>query len=128
MLLTKLLVVGVLAGTGAGSVLGQSSSVPFDWASLVGGAVGSSPAAVVLAWRLSKADKEAVALRIELGACHQQTLLMVERMAPVLGEATRTLAEVKSGMEATMDPELTSVLRRLETVAEEINRDRRGNR
>lgn len=126
-MLTRLLLAGVLAGAGVGVVVGQTDgagSVPFDWASLVGGAVGSSPAAVVLAWRLNKADKETVGLRTELRDLHSTTLGMAERMAPILVEASRTLADVRAGMEATIDrtrpAEIDRVLTRLEDVARDI--------
>jgi hypothetical protein len=130
-MLTRLLLVGVFAGAVGGGILGQTGSVPFDWASLVGGAVGSSPAAVVLAWRLNKADKEVAGLREELRDMHTQTIVSAEKTAIVLVDATRLIADVKTGMEATLSrrvPDIDQTLQRVESTLRDIARDRRGQR
>lgn len=129
-MVTRLLALGLTAGLGLGGLLGQSGAVPFDWASLVGGAIGSSPAAVVLAWRLNKADKTITAKEAELREVHEKTIQMVERMAPLIGDATKTLTELKAGMEASSarPGELDRALAKIDALTSEIERDRRRRR
>lgn len=124
-MLSRLLVIGVLTGAVSGGALGQAAPVPFDWASLAGSAIGSSPAALVLAWQLVQANKEKALMREELRATNEKAYLMAERQGSVLLDATRTLAQVQAGMEATMDrsrpaDDLGRLARRLESVLGEI--------
>lgn len=95
----------LLSGTAAGGIVADATNAtaPFDWSSLVGGAIGSSPAALVMAWRLNKRDKEVDALQSKLDAANERTLQVVERAIPILAEATRTLADVKNGLEELID-------------------------
>jgi hypothetical protein len=133
-MLSRLLVAGVLAGAGVGHLIGQAGagSVPFDWASLVGGALGSSPAAIVLAWRLNKADKDNTAMRDELRQLHTESRQTAERMATALADSTRALAEAAEGMEATLarrqppSEDLARQVRRLEQLIRDKDTDRRG--
>lgn len=107
-------------------------STPFDWSGLISGALGSSPVAIVLAWRLFKADRAEQAREAKIDAMHQRDVEMVEKMAPLLADATRALAEVQSGMRATMRdsrpaPDVASVVGRLEALMEDMSRQpRRG--
>lgn len=124
-MLSRLLVIGVVSGASLGGLAGQAAPVPFDWASLAGSAIGSSPAALVLAWQLVQANKEKALMREELRATNEKAYLMAERQGSVLLDATRTLAEVQAGMAATMDrsrpaDDLGRVVRRLESVLGEI--------
>lgn len=122
---------GILTlGSATGGLFAQASgaSSPFDWSSLVGGAIGSSPAAVVLAWRLSKADRELAMARAEIKEGHEKTLSVVERAIPILAEASRTLAEVKAGMEATIkrvpSEDIARAVHQLEDLVEDLARGR----
>lgn len=123
---SRLLLVGVLAGASLGGLLGQQAPVPFDWASLAGSAIGSSPAALILAWQLVQANKEKAATREELRETNERAYTMAERQGSVLLDATRTLAQVQAGMEASIDrttrpaDDIARVLRRLETAIGEI--------
>lgn len=133
-MLARILVAGVLTGATVGGLIGQTTPAPFDWASLVGGAVGSSPAAIVLAWQLTKRDKENAAMRDEIRQLHAEGRTTTERVATVLAETGRTLAAVHEGMEATLDRGLPArdiehVVRRLEDALHEVEqgRDRRGH-
>ena len=126
-----------LAAMMASGVLAQvvgPSSTPFDWSGLISGALGSSPVAIVLAWRLWKADRAEQARELKIDAMHQRDVDMVEKMAPLLADATRALAEVQSGMRATMrdarpSPDVSNVLGRLETLMEDMARQpREGDR
>lgn len=122
----KLLVFGGILG----AVLGQDAGTAFDWGTLLGGAIGSSPAAGVLLWRLTKADNENARLADEVRNLHAQTIAVAERMAPLLADATRTLNEVRSGLEAAMErgrprkgDETDVVVQRLEAVLTDFQRD-----
>lgn len=140
-MLSRLLVAGVLAGAAAGGLIGQTTPAPFDWASLVGGAVGSSPAALVLAWELTKADKRSAAkdeiIREKdehIQRLHADDRARTERVTTVLAETGRTLAAVHEGMEATLDRgrparDIERVVRRLEGALHEVEqgRDQRGH-
>ena len=135
-MLSRFLLAGALAvGGWAGGVVGAETtgSVPFDWSSIVGGALGSSPAALVLAWRLNKVDGEKKALEERLEGQHDRTVQMLEKMGPILYDATRTLAEVRAGMAASLDDrrpgsDTEQQLRRLEETMRDLARDmRRGD-
>lgn len=102
-MLSRLLLLGVLGGASLGGLIGQQAPVPFDWGSLAGGAVGSFPAATILAWRLTKADAEKKALLEENRALNAVSREMTERVAVVLERASSTMADVRDGMEATLD-------------------------
>lgn len=122
-----------LAAMAASGMLAQAvaPSTPFDWSGLISGALGSSPVAIVLAWRLWKADRAEQARELKIDAMHQRDVDMVEKMAPLLADATRALAEVQSGMRATMrdarPPDVSSVVGRLEALMEDMARQpRRG--
>ena len=125
-----------LAAVMASGMLAQvvgPASTPFDWSGLISGALGSSPVAIVLAWRLWKADRAEQARELKIDAMHQRDVDMVEKMAPLLADATRALAEVQSGMRATMSAsrpssDVAGVLNRMESMLEEIDRTRRGER
>lgn len=135
MLARFLLASALTVGGGAGGLLGAEATgtVPFDWSSIVGGALGSSPAALVLAWRLNKVDGEKKALEERLEGQHDRTVQMLEKMGPILFDATRTLSEVRAGMAATIDDrrpgsDTQEQLRRLEETMRDLARDmRRGD-
>ncbi len=133
-MLTRLLVAGVFAGgLGAAGLLGQTttSSAPFDWSSIASGAVGSSPAAAVLFWRLSRADKENAQQRAEIKEMHDEAIQMVREIGPALHESTRTLAEVRAAMESQIDrarpADLQRTLDKLASQIDQLNR-RQGGR
>lgn len=94
-----------------GVVFAQAGPAPFDWGSLVGGALGSSPAALVLAWRLWRSDREndqkdAAIRRLEeehraeRRTDHERELARAERLVVTLSEATRSMNELHRTMEA----------------------------
>ena len=121
-----------LAAVMASGMLAQvvgPESTPFDWSGLISGALGSSPVAIVLAWRLWKADRAEQAREMKIDAMHQRDVDMVEKMAPLLADATRALAEVQSGMRATMrdrpTADVSNVVNRLESMLDEM-RETRG--
>jgi hypothetical protein len=131
--LARLLLASALTvGGWAGGVLGADATgaVPFDWSSIVGGALGSSPAALVLAWRLNKSDGEKKALEERLEGQHERNVVMLEKMGPILFDATRTLADVRAGYEADRErPAGTDdQLRRLEMTMRDLARDMREGR
>lgn len=125
---------GATAG-GLTSVVAQTSTstAPFDWSSLVGGAIGSSPAALILAWRLTKADKENQRLSIELRDLHVSTTAeqreLLNRVIPLIERAAGTLRDVEVGLGATVaraHPEdVDRAVRELRDVVDEL-RTRRG--
>jgi len=110
-----------------------SSTAPFDWSSLVGGAIGSSPAALILAWRLTKADKENQRLATELRDLHASTTTeqreLLNRVIPLIERAAGTLRDVEVGLGATVaraHPEdVDRAVRELRDVVDEL-RTRRG--
>lgn len=133
-MLTRLLVAGVFAGgLGLAGLVGQAapSSAPFDWSSIASGAVGSSPAAAVLFWRLSRADKENSQQRAEIKAMHDEAIDMVREIGPALAESSRTLADVRAAMESTLDRarpgDLQRTLDKLANQVADLNR-RQGGR
>lgn len=92
----------VLSGAATGgtsAILAEAAATPFDWSSLAGGALGSSPAAIVLGWRLTKQDKDSAAKEAEIKRLND---LIVDRVVPLVERATSTLREVQSGMDATI--------------------------
>ena len=89
----------LLSGAATGTLADTATATPFDWSSLVGGALGSSPAAVILGWRLSKADKELTSAREEIRVLNER---MAEKVVPIIERATSTLKEVQTGMDATI--------------------------
>lgn len=122
---------GSATGGAAGMIAqsGSGGSSPFDWNALVGGALGSSPAAIVLAWRLQKADKELTSAREEIRSLHAQTLDVANRMAPILTKATDTLEGMKAGMESMVtrpaaSDEMLRALREMRGVVDELRADR----
>ena len=130
-MLRALLISGLLAGGTAGALVAQTagSVSPEDvGGSLVGSLVGSLPAAGVLFWRLRQADETIAAKDAELKALYRLVLEGTERMAPVLSEATRTLADVRAGMEATIGRtsvtggDMERVVRSLQHVVDELDR------
>jgi hypothetical protein len=127
----KLLLASAVLGAGGAGILGQAGATAFDYGSLLGGAIGSSPLAGILIWRLLKADKDNEVLRAEIIELHRQTLGVTERMAPVLSDATRTLNDFREGVEATIqrgrsrpNDSADQVITRLEQVLAEFNRKR----
>jgi hypothetical protein len=128
----KLALVAAVLGVGGAGILGQSGvTSSFDYGSLLGGAVGSSPLAATLIWRLLKADKDNQTLRDEVVDLHRQTVVVAERMAPILSDATRALNDFRDGVEATIERGRTrpaetpdEVITRLETVLGELLRKR----
>jgi outer membrane lipoprotein SlyB len=131
-MLSRLLVVGVLSGAGLGGFLGQAggASDPLGWATIAGGAVGGFPPAAVLAWRLNKQDKDVTDLRTRENATQAQLFAVIEKQSAVIADATHTLADVRAGMEATIDrtrpSDLQRVMRQLHDLTETMDRDRRG--
>lgn len=127
---------GVTAGGITPALVAQSSptsAAPFDWSSLVGGAIGSSPAALILAWRLTKADKENQRLAVELRDLHAATATeqreLLNRVIPLIERAAGTLRDVEVGLGATVarsHPEDVAIaVRDLRGVVDEL-RSRRG--
>lgn len=116
--------------------MGQASPPPFDWGSLAGSAVGSSPAAIILAWRLTKQDGDNRALREEVRVLNQENRQMTERVASALVTAGQTMADVRAGMEATLERPRTRtdtdrLVQQLQDVVRDAERDRdrrRGDR
>ena len=107
-----------------------SSAAPFDWSSLVGGAIGSSPAALILAWRLTKADKENQRIAAELRDLHvfnaQEQKDLLNRVIPLIERTAGTLRDVEVGLGATVartSPE--EAVRELRSLVDEL-RTRRG--
>ena len=103
------------------SVLAQSGNEgQLNWGSLISGALGSSPVAIVLAWQLWQTQKKLAERESELRETNEKTLALAERALPALTEATRTLAEVRVAMDADtrrrVDPtgELERILHRVE--------------
>lgn len=130
-MLTRLLLAGMLAGGAMGGhfahVFGQADpATGLDWGSVLGGAIGSSPATAVLLWRLTKADKETAELRVEVNDSHAQALAMTREMAPLLTNAVETLERVKAGLESQLEnprkqePELERILRRIERTISDL--------
>jgi hypothetical protein len=114
-------------------LLAQAISSSGEWVPPVVNAAGSITVAGVLTWRLLRADKETEKLREEIAALHKLTLSVMERQAPLLSEATRTMDDVQEAMRAAVnrhdnsDPE--DVVRRLERALSDLNRQReRGGR
>ena len=107
-----------------------SGSPSIDWGSLLGGVLGGSPAAMVLAWRLHKEDSENERLHTEVREGQDKLLALVERTVPALADATRTLADVKAAMEnvrGTSAPsELTRALFQIEEATRELRRQKGG--
>lgn len=99
----RTIIVGAALTTGAlGGIIGQTTSTaPFDWSSILGGALGSSPPAAVAIWRLSKADKDKAASDRREQEDKAKLLELVERHAVVLADATATIKAVQDGMAAT---------------------------
>lgn len=123
---------GALGGHFA-ETLGQADPVTgFDWGSVLGGVVGSSPATAVLLWRLMRADKETADLRVEVNESHAQALAMTREMAPLLTNAVDTLERVKTGLESQLEnprkqePELERILRRIERTISDLADDDGG--
>jgi hypothetical protein len=125
---SRLLLVATLGGAGLGAITGQQAPVPFDWGSLAGGAIGSFPAATILAWRLTKADADNRALREENRALNGVSREMTERVVAALTEASRAMVDVRDGMAATANrskPDLDAFVHRLDVLADDLERDRR---
>lgn len=108
-LATGVLFGGATAGGITPALVAQTSptsAAPFNWSSLVGGAIGSSPAALILAWRLTKADKERQELREELRGLHVSTAAeqrdLLNRVIPLIERAAGTLRDVEVGLGATV--------------------------
>lgn len=111
-----------------GALVGQATSADSYWDSIVGSAIGGSGGAAVMAWRLNKRDKEVDALQKKLEDAHERTIQVVERAIPILAEATRTLAEVRTGLEATVRKvpadDIARAVGQLETLVEDLARGR----
>lgn len=130
-MLSGLLVLALLGGFRA---LAQAAPVPFDWGTVAGGAVSGIPVAAVLAWqvhqlyrKLDEREHKLDEKDAEIRQLHADNRAMTERIAVVLEQAITAMAEVREGMEATLDhdrPHLERVVRRMETLADEL--DRRG--
>lgn len=118
----------VLASGSVGGVIAQASAAaPFDWSSLLGGAIGSSPAAAVAIWRLAKADKDKSAADRRDAENQAKLLELVERHAVVLADATATIKAVQDGMSATgrdRRGDADAVVNRLESFLSELQRRR----
>lgn len=126
---SRLLLAGTLAGASLGGFVGQTAPTPFDWGSLAGGAIGSFPAATILAWRLTKADADNRALREENRALNGVSREMTERVVKALVEASSAMVDVRDGMQASLNrtkaPDLDAFVRRLDSLADDLERDRR---
>ena len=119
-----ILMSGAATGGTSAILADTATATPFDWSSLVGGALGSSPAALILGWRLSKADKELTVAREEIRELNER---MAEKVVPIIERATSTLREVQQGMDATISrsrPE--DVGRAIEGLRDAIEDMRRG--
>lgn len=82
---------------------------PTPLTSLVFGALGSSPASLILAWVVTRGDKERAELRVELTKEREENRRLNElrpeaakEMAVLLERAASTFAEVKAGMDVTL--------------------------
>ena len=123
-MLSGLLLAG---GIAVGGFLAQVSPAPFDWGSVAGGAVSGIPVAGVLLWQLHLRERKLDERDVEIRDLHRQNRDMTERIAVVLEQAVTAMAEVRDGMEATLGgdrPSIERVVRRMETLADEL--DRRG--
>jgi hypothetical protein len=131
-MLSRLLLIGTLSGASLGGFLGQQAPAPFDWGSLAGGAVGSFPAATILAWRLTKADAEKKALQDENRGLNIVSRELTERVVAALTEASRAMVDVRDGMAATVNrsrpQDLDGFVRRFEALADDLERERRERR
>lgn len=112
------------AGT-AGILADTTTSAPFDWSSLVGGAVGSSPAAVILGWQLNKREKDNVAKDLEIRRLNDRA---ADQFAPLLERVASVLRDVETGLGATINrarPEdVTRAVSDLRDVVDEMRRGR----
>jgi hypothetical protein len=89
-------------------VSGGESPAPIT--SLLLSALGSSPAPLILAWVVTRGDKERSELRAELMKEREENRRLNERaidsakeMTTMLERTAATLSEVKSGMDASVD-------------------------
>lgn len=116
------------AGVGGGVVAQVTTSSPFDWSSLAGGAVGSSASTAIMGWRLSKADKELAAARTEIRELHEKDSARGERIAVALENATQVLREVQQGMGAQIarsrPEDVARLVHQLEAVVDDLGRGR----
>ena len=123
------IIVGAALTTGAlGGIIGQTTSAaPFDWSSILGGALGSSPPAAVAIWRLSKADKDKAASDRRESESQAKLLELVERHAVVLADATATIKVVQDGMQSSgraRRDDGDAVVDRLESFLSDLQRRR----
>lgn len=96
------------------ALLAQASDQPLNWGSVLQGALGSSPVAVVLAWQLWQSQKRNAEKDAELRETNEKLLALAERALPPLTEATRTMVELRAAMgPADGTVELQAELRRL---------------
>jgi hypothetical protein len=106
-------------------VSGGESPAPIT--SLLLSALGSSPAPLILAWVVTRGDKERSELRAELMKEREENRRLNERaidsakeMTTMLERTAATLSEVKSGMDASVD----RTFRNLEDILQEYSRGR----
>ena len=93
------------------AIVGQATGgdAPTPLASLVYGALGSSPAALILAWMVTRADKVNAELRSDLQKerdenrrINELRIDKAEDMATRLERAASTFQEIKAGMDAEL--------------------------
>lgn len=115
------------------AVRAQEGVAGFDYRTILGGIIGSSPVACVLLWQLIVEQKDNRELRKEIHDLNEQMHQRAERFAPVLVDATRALEEVQKGMAAAINRNdrsdggvaVDDAARRLEAVVRDLQRQRR---
>ena len=119
--------VAVLVAQAAGG------DAPTPLTSLVFGALGSSPATLILAWVVTRGDKEKADLRADLAKEREENRRLNEgrvdaakEMAILLERAATTFAEVRAGMDATLTKtrpdEMNRTLKDLKDLLQEYSR------
>lgn len=104
-----------------------SGDAPAPLTSLLLSALGSSPAPLILAWVVTRGDKEKAELRAELQQEREENRRLNERaidsakeMTTMLERTAATLSEVKTGMDASAQ----RTFRNLEDILQEYSRGR----
>lgn len=127
------------------ALLGQGIADPGDlWGRLLTNALGSSPIAIALAWRLYQEDKENGTLREEnaklherarqeVAQLHERAVHSAERLAPLLVESTKILDRMGDGLQATLSrerarsPDDPDMARRIEALVAALERRQDGS-
>ena len=94
-----MLVLAVL--TSLVGLLGAESAAPFDAGTIFNTLLGSSPVAGVLFWQLIVEQKDNKQLRQEVHDVNRRERETLERMAPLLVEASRALKDTSEVYEAS---------------------------